>query len=664
MKPGAILATNTSSIPLEQLREGLRRPERLVGIHFFNPVSRMQLVEVVSHDQVADEVLAAARGFLGRIDRLPAPVKSAPGFLVNRALTPYLLEAIVMLDAGVAKETIDKAAEDFGMPMGPLELADQVGLDICLHVAETLRASLAHDMPDAPQWLKDKVARGELGRKTGKGLYVWKDGRAIKRHDATPPPPDTADRLILPMLNVCVACLREGVVTDEEIVDGAMIFATGFAPFRGGPMHYARTRGPAGCATPWRGSLPRMARASSQIRAGTSGTCTVRAPPRRLSTIPRGSPTRSSSASARPSCSPCRSGSARPTTSPTRSTPGRSRTLDPADHLHGAHPRVPRAHHELERRFVDPLARRLFAGYPALDYAAAVHAGTVPGNIEIDEFFFLAGRSLASPTAQQNYIAVNYTDALRCVLDRGVNVIGQLVARRAEEPHPYSLSCNPDLTRDLLALRGAGRARFLFAGQVNSELPFMAGDAAIAEQEFDVLLDGPATDFPLFGPPREPILPADFAAGLHAAGTVPDGGTLQIGIGTLGDAVAHALILRHRHPVDFRALLGRLGADAADGAAIHTQPFAAGLYGCSEMFVEGFLDLFRAGILRREVDGARADAGFFSRLARVLRALRAMPPDVRGEIPHDGRSPSSTNSTAARTPSGARASMRASSTTP
>ena len=139
MKPGAILATNTSSIPLEQLREGLQRPERLVGIHFFNPVSRMQLVEVVSHDKVADDVLADARAFLGRIDRLPAPVKSAPGFLVNRALTPYMLEAMVMLDEGVKKETIDKAAEDFGMPMGPIELADQVGLDICLHVAEMLQ---------------------------------------------------------------------------------------------------------------------------------------------------------------------------------------------------------------------------------------------------------------------------------------------------------------------------------------------------------------------------------------------------------------------------------------------------------------------------------------------------------------------------------------------
>jgi 3-hydroxyacyl-CoA dehydrogenase/enoyl-CoA hydratase/3-hydroxybutyryl-CoA epimerase len=243
MKPSAILATNTSSIPLEQLREGSPRPERLVGIHFFNPVSRMQLVEVVSHDQVAADVLADARAFLGRIDRLPAPVKSAPGFLVNRALTPYLLEALVLLDGGMKKETIDKAAEDFGMPMGPIELADEVGLDICLHVAEMLRGSLHRDMPDAPQWLKDKVAKGELGKKTGKGLYDWKDGHAVKAHEEAAPPPDTIDRLVLPMLDACVTCLREGVVADEKIVDGAVIFATGFAPFRGGPMHYARTRG-------------------------------------------------------------------------------------------------------------------------------------------------------------------------------------------------------------------------------------------------------------------------------------------------------------------------------------------------------------------------------------------------------------------------------------
>ncbi len=243
MKPGAILASNTSSIPLEALREKLARPQRFLGIHFFNPVSRMQLVEVVGHDQVAPEVLAEACAFLGRIDRLPAPVKSAPGFLVNRALTPYLLEALVMLDAGMKKEAIDKAAKDFGMPMGPIELADEVGLDVCLHVAETLRGSLHREMPEAPQWLRDKVAKGELGKKSGKGLYDWKDGRAVKSHEDAAPPADTADRLILPMLDACVTCLRERVVADEAVLDGAMIFATGFAPFRGGPLHYARTRG-------------------------------------------------------------------------------------------------------------------------------------------------------------------------------------------------------------------------------------------------------------------------------------------------------------------------------------------------------------------------------------------------------------------------------------
>ena len=243
MRPDAILATNTSSIPLEELRTGLPRPERLVGVHFFNPVSRMQLVEVVSHDQVAPDVLARARAFLGRIDRLPAPVKSAPGFLVNRALTPYMLEAMLMLIDGKKRETIDAAAVKFGMPMGPVELADQVGLDICLHVAETLKASLDRPMPDVSHWLKRKVDSGELGLKTGKGFYDWKDGKAVKDRDAAPPDDDMTDRLILPMLDVCVGCLREGVVADEETVDGAMMFATGFAPFRGGPLHYARARG-------------------------------------------------------------------------------------------------------------------------------------------------------------------------------------------------------------------------------------------------------------------------------------------------------------------------------------------------------------------------------------------------------------------------------------
>jgi 3-hydroxyacyl-CoA dehydrogenase/enoyl-CoA hydratase/3-hydroxybutyryl-CoA epimerase len=200
-------------------------------------------------------VLAATRAFVGQIDRLPLPVKSAPGFLVNRALTPYMLEAMVMLDEKVPKEIVDEAAEAFGMPMGPIELADTVGLDICLAVGDSLRAKLGDALPPAPDWLRQKVEAGELGRKTGKGFYVWKDGKAQKSKPvgdamlsstaAAKPAPQTeiVDRLILPMVNVCVACFREGIVENADVVDGAMIFGTGFAPFRGGPLNYARTRG-------------------------------------------------------------------------------------------------------------------------------------------------------------------------------------------------------------------------------------------------------------------------------------------------------------------------------------------------------------------------------------------------------------------------------------
>ncbi|HET7886020.1 MAG TPA: 3-hydroxyacyl-CoA dehydrogenase NAD-binding domain-containing protein [Bradyrhizobium sp.] len=246
MKPGAILATNTSSIPLQDLRTTLAKPERLLGLHFFNPVSRLQLVEVVSHDGTDPELLKRALAFVGAIDRLPLPVKSSPGFVVNRALTPYMLEAMVLLDEKVDKAVIDSAAEKFGMPMGPIELADQVGLDICLAVGDMLRSKFGDLLPPTPAWLRDKVTKGELGRKTGKGFYVWKDGKADKARASsgvTGPDAEMIDRLILPMSNVCVACLREGIVDDPDMVDGAMIFGTGYAPFRGGPLNYARTRG-------------------------------------------------------------------------------------------------------------------------------------------------------------------------------------------------------------------------------------------------------------------------------------------------------------------------------------------------------------------------------------------------------------------------------------
>ena len=290
---------------------------------------------------------------------------------------------------------------------------------------------------------------------------------------------------------------------------------------------------------------------------------------------------------------------------------------------------APRAKSELERRFLDPIVQRVFAGYPALRYATAIHKGTIPPNIEVNEFFFEAGQWLGSPYAQRHYISANYTHALRYVLDRGVNVVGQLVVHRVEEAaHPFSLSCNPDLTCDLLQLRRDGKVDFLFCGQTNSELPFMRGDAAVAANEFDLLLDSPQTDFPLFAPPREPVSLADYAAGLHAASIVPDGGTLQIGIGSLGDAVAQGLVLRQQKNAAFRSLLSRLGYAPDEDPDVRTEPFDIGLYGCSELFVEGMLDLYRASILKREVDGAVLHGGFFVGSRAFYRALREMPPDI------------------------------------
>ncbi|MGQ2906016.1 MAG: 3-hydroxyacyl-CoA dehydrogenase NAD-binding domain-containing protein [Neoaquamicrobium sediminum] len=245
MNSTAILATNTSSLPLTELSKRLSRPSRFAGLHFFNPVSKMQLVEVVTHDGTFGTVSGQLKAFCGAISRLPAHVRDYPGFLVNRTLTPYLLEAVELMDEGVDKEIIDRAAERFGMPVGPVELADQVGLDICIHVAESLRSGLDKPMPDIPGWLREKVNNGETGKKAGRGFYDWENdkprkGAAVSDDDLG----DLTDRLILPMLDACVECLRLDVVRDSEQLDGAMIFATGFAPFRGGPIHYAKSRGP------------------------------------------------------------------------------------------------------------------------------------------------------------------------------------------------------------------------------------------------------------------------------------------------------------------------------------------------------------------------------------------------------------------------------------
>ena len=241
LKPNAILATNTSSIEIETLSAGLEDPSRLVGIHFFNPVAQMQLVEIVRGTGTQPQAVQNALQFTRKLDKLPLPCKSAPGFVVNRILTPYVNEALFALESGIPAAVIDRAGKAFGMPMGPIELTDVVGLDVSLHVGRVLAGALQRRVPEV---LIKRVEQKKLGRKSGEGFYVWRDGKPVKPESAQfAMPADLTDRLILPMLNEAVACLREGVIEDADLLDAGAIFATGFAPFRGGPLHYARERG-------------------------------------------------------------------------------------------------------------------------------------------------------------------------------------------------------------------------------------------------------------------------------------------------------------------------------------------------------------------------------------------------------------------------------------
>ncbi len=242
MKADALLCTNTSSIPLETLAEALEKPARLVGLHFFNPVAKMPLIEIVHGQNSSAENMLRARAFAKSLSRLPLPVSSSPGFLVNRVLMPYLIEAVVLAEEGVPLKVIDDEAIEFGMPMGPIELADTVGLDICLKVADILSQDMDISVPER---LRSLVDRGRLGRKTGRGFYTFKKGQPLK----TPPnkdyipPVDLQERLILRMVNEVIACLRDGVVETPDLADAGIIFGTGFAPFRGGPVHYLQDRG-------------------------------------------------------------------------------------------------------------------------------------------------------------------------------------------------------------------------------------------------------------------------------------------------------------------------------------------------------------------------------------------------------------------------------------
>ena len=244
-KANAILASNTSSIPLTEISQAMQAPERLVGIHFFNPVARMPLVEIIVDQHTDQMAQQQAFAFVLQIKKLPLPVKSSPGFLINRILSPYLMESVAILDEGVPATLIDRAAIDFGMPMGPIALADNIGLDICLLVSNNLTK---HYGGSAPRHLQAMVKKGYLGRKTGQGFYHYSHGKItkekIKKQDLNKySVNDITERLMLRMLNEVVACLGEKVVDNAQLLDAGMIFGTGFAPFRGGPVQYICSRG-------------------------------------------------------------------------------------------------------------------------------------------------------------------------------------------------------------------------------------------------------------------------------------------------------------------------------------------------------------------------------------------------------------------------------------
>ncbi|MCB1574641.1 MAG: enoyl-CoA hydratase/isomerase family protein [Xanthomonadales bacterium] len=242
MKEGALLASNTSSIPLDELRQAVGHPQRFLGLHYFNPVALMPLVEIVRHDKLDKTAEKRAFAFCKAIDKLPVPVRGTPGFLVNRILMPYMLEAVRLYGEGVPGPVLDKAAKKFGMPMGPIELADTVGLDVAASVGRELSEFLKLEIPKGMEALLES---GKRGKKDGEGFYKWENGKAQKPEvdPGYSAPADIEDRMILPMLNEAVACLHDGVVDDADLCDAGVIFGTGFAPFRGGPIQHIRDTG-------------------------------------------------------------------------------------------------------------------------------------------------------------------------------------------------------------------------------------------------------------------------------------------------------------------------------------------------------------------------------------------------------------------------------------
>ncbi|HTF90752.1 MAG TPA: acetyl-CoA hydrolase/transferase C-terminal domain-containing protein [Planctomycetota bacterium] len=293
---------------------------------------------------------------------------------------------------------------------------------------------------------------------------------------------------------------------------------------------------------------------------------------------------------------------------------------------------IPRPHKDLERRFLEPVVKRAFDGVPELDYLRDLRAGDLPANIRLFEFYFRAGAMLDLQAAQQNYISTNYTHVTRDVLARGVNAILCMVSERGGR---YSLSCNPDITLDLARAMRASGVPCVVAGMVNRKLPFMLHDAEVGADFFDVLLDAPMYEQRLFGVPSPAVELADHAIGVLAASLVKDGGTLQLGIGAFGDAVAHWLRVRHTEPATFSE-----GLRAVDGGTSQVlierlggrERFVRGLFGSSEMFSWGLMTLYRAGVIRRRADGDAGpvmQAAFFLGPEAFYRALHDLPENER-----------------------------------
>lgn len=303
---------------------------------------------------------------------------------------------------------------------------------------------------------------------------------------------------------------------------------------------------------------------------------------------------------------------------------------------------VPRAGSDLERRFLEPLADRLYKDWPGLAYAGAVSKQRLPKNIEVREFYFRPAAYLGNPAAQQSYTSLNYTQVAGALLELGVNVIGQLVACRDDDRSMLSLGANPEVTLDLLPAlerRRANGTPVAIVGQVNDRMPYMFGDAELAPDCFDFLLDAPKYMFPMFGMPNRKVSHRDYATGMHVASLVADGGTLQLGIGSLSDAVAQCLILRHRSPELFRAVLQRLPGGAASARRpelpVHTGPFEKGLYVATELLSDAAFALYLEGIVNRGAgagDDACLHAGFFIGSQALYEGLHALPESRRRRI--------------------------------